>query len=195
LKSVVLSDPSTPAWHALSMLLLQRGKHLESIESVKNKPRITVLGIGNILLQDEGIGVHLIQELAGELHNIDVDLIDGGTSPDIPYLVSEDTDKLIIIDAIDAGDEPGAIYKFTPEDIEQDKASPISLHEIGVLQSLRLMSLENRKPKSTVIIGIQPKTIDYGMELSTDIKKKLPEVIKLVLKEIEETKTATEVLI
>ena len=168
---------------------------MESIESVKNKPRITVLGIGNILLQDEGVGVHLVQELAGELHNTDVDLIDAGTSPDIPYLVSDETDKLIIVDAVDAGDEPGAIYKFTPEDIEQDEASPISLHEIGVLQSLRLMALENRKPKSTVIIGIQPKTIDYGMELSNEVKKKLPKVINLVLKEIEETKTATEVLI
>jgi hydrogenase maturation protease len=166
---------------------------LESIESAKNSPKVTVLGIGNILLQDEGVGVHLIQELADKINDAGIDLIDGGTSPDIPYMVRDDTDKLIVLDAVDAGDEPGAIYRFTPEDIEQNAASPISLHEIGVLESLRLMALENKKPKSTIIIGIQPKTIDYGMELSPEVEKKLPQAINLVLKEIEETNISTEV--
>jgi len=160
---------------------------LEFTGSAKNMPKVTVLGIGNLLLRDEGVGVHLVQRLAGMVDTADVELVDGGTSPDIQYLVSGDTDKLIVIDAVDGGDEPGAVYRFTAEDVTQEAAMPVSLHEIDILDTLKLMSLRQAKPKSTVIIGIQPKTMDYGLELSPEVEKKLPDVINLVLKEIEGT--------
>ncbi|MBM4452081.1 MAG: hydrogenase maturation protease [Chloroflexi bacterium] len=152
----------------------------------KGSPKVTVLGIGNLLLRDEGVGVHLVQRLAGMVDTAGVELVDGGTSPDIQYLVSGDTDKLIVVDAVDGGDEPGAIYRFTAEDVTQDAAMPVSLHEIGILETLKLMSLRQAKPKPTVIIGIQPKTMDYGLELSPEVERKMPDVINLVLKEIEE---------
>jgi hydrogenase maturation protease len=156
-------------------------------------PKVTVLGIGNLLLQDEGVGVHLVQRLASVVDTAGVELVDGGTSPDIQYLVGDDTDKLIVVDAVDAGDEPGAVYRFAADDVEQDSATPISLHEIGIIETLKLMSLRDGKPKSTVVIGVQPKSIDYGLELSPEVERKMPKVIELVLKEIEEAKTATEV--
>jgi hydrogenase maturation protease len=156
-------------------------------------PKITVLGIGNLLLRDEGVGVHLVQRLAGMVDSAGVELVDGGTSPDIQYLVGDDIDKLIVVDAVDAGDEPGAVYRFTAEDVVQDAVTPVSLHQIGILESLRLISLHHGKPKSTVIIGVQPKTMEYGLELSPEVEQKMPDVINLVLKEIEEAKTATEV--
>jgi len=148
-------------------------------------PRVTVLGIGNLLLQDEGVGVHVVQRLSSMVDTAYVELVDGGTSPDIQYLVSDDTDKLIVVDAVDAGDEPGAVYRFNANDVEQDLATPISLHEIGILETLRLMSLRQGKPKSTVVIGVQPKSIDYGLELSPEVEQKMPDVINLVLREIE----------
>jgi len=161
------------------------GRHLEFTGLAKNMPKVTVLGIGNLLLRDEGVGVHLVQRLAGMVDSAGVELVDGGTSPDIQYLVGDDTDKLIVVDAVDAGDEPGAVYRFTAEDVAQDTAMPVSLHEIGILETLRLMALRETKPKSTVIIGIQPKTMDYGLELSPEVERKMPDVINLVLKEIE----------
>ena len=180
-----------------SILLHLRGELLEHTKSVETKtphkahnhvPRITILGIGNLLLRDEGVGVHLVRQLAGsDIGYANLNIIDGGTSPDILSLVDDGIDKLIIVDAVKAGNRPGTIYRFSFDDLDFDSETPISLHEIGVLESLGMMALLNGQPKSTVIIGIEPKTIDYGLELSSEVEEKLPEVIKLVLKEIEET--------
>ena len=159
----------------------------------EGSPRVTVLGIGNLLLKDEGVGVHLVQKLASIVSDANVNIIDAGTYPDFLSLVDDSTDKLIIIDAVKTGDTPGTIYRFRFDDVDLDSAPPISLHDIGVLDSLKMMALLNRQPKSTVVIGIEPKTIDFGLELSPEIADKLSEMIKLVLQEIEETNRAMEV--
>jgi hydrogenase maturation protease len=161
-------------------------------QTLRPSPKITLLGIGNLLLKDEGIGVHLVQKLSGILDNANVKIIDAGTSPDFLSLVDENIDKLIVVDAVKAGNEPGTTYRLTLDDLDLDSTSPISLHEIGVLDSLKTMALFDRLPKSTVIIGIEPKTIDFGLDLSPEVEEKLPELINSVLKEIEET-TAMEV--
>jgi len=158
----------------------------------KGSPRITILGIGNLLLKDEGIGVHLVQKLADVVDKTKVNIIDAGTSPDFLSLVDGNIDKLIVVDAVKAGSEPGTIYRFSPDNLDLDSTWLISLHDIGVLDSLKIMSLFDRLPESTVIIGIEPKTIDFGLDLSPEVEEKLPEIINLVLKEIEET-TAMEV--
>ena len=90
--------------------------------------KIVILGVGNLLLKDEGIGIHVINALQNSPLPTDVDLeiIDGGTSPNIFYLV-EKADKLIIIDAVEGGGEPGAIYRFRPGDITLGDKYIISL--------------------------------------------------------------------
>jgi hydrogenase maturation protease len=159
----------------------------------EGSPKITVLGIGNLLLKDEGVGVHLVQKLTGIVDDANVNIIDAGTYPDFLSLVDGSTDKLIIIDAVKAGDEPGTIYRFSFDNVDLDSAPPISLHDIGVSDSLKMMALLNRQPKSTVVMGIEPKTIDFGLEPSPEVEDKLSEMIKLVLQEIEETNRAMEV--
>ncbi len=145
--------------------------------------RIAVVGVGNLLLRDEGIGVHI----AHALQQIDiphnVKIIDGGTSPDLPHYL-KDIDKLIIIDAVKAGGKPGTIYRFHPHDLNIESERIISLHELGLEQSLRMMSLTGNEPKETVIIGIEPKEIDWGTELSAELQQKIPEIINIVLNEI-----------
>lgn len=162
-------------------------------QTLQNGPRIAVLGIGNLLLKDEGVGVHLVQELTGIVDASNVTIIDGGTSPDIPFLIEKGVDKLIIIDAVKAEDKPGTVYRFSSDNLNLDSVLPVTLHDIGVLESLRMMALLDRQPKSTVIIGVEPKVIDLGLDLSPEVAKRLPEIIKLVCKEIEETNTAMEV--
>jgi hydrogenase maturation protease len=162
-------------------------------QTLEHSPKIAVLGIGNLLLKDEGIGVHLVQELDRIVDANGVTIIDGGTSPDIPSLIEKNLDKLIIVDAVKSDDKPGTIYRFSPDDIDLDSVSPVSVHDVGILESLKMLALLDRQPKSTVIIGIQPKAIDFGLELSPEVAKKLPEIVDLVLQEIEETITAMEV--
>ena len=162
------------------------------IRTLNGNVRIAVLGVGNLLLKDEGIGVHLVQKLSGVVDDTNVKIIDAGTYPDFLSLLDDNLDKLIIVDAVKTGDRPGTIYRFSSDNLDLDSALPVSVHDIGVLDSLKTMALFNRQPKSTVIIGIEPKTIDFGLELSPEIEDVLPEIINLVLKEIEET-TAMEV--
>jgi hydrogenase maturation protease len=162
------------------------------IRTQNGSPRIAVLGIGNLLLKDEGIGVHLVEKLAEVIDDANVKIIDAGTCPDFLSLVEDNLDKLIIVDAVENGDEPGTLYRFHFDVVDLKGAPPFSLHDVGVIDSLRTMALFNQQPKSTVVIGIEPKIIDFGLELSPEIEDKLPKIISLVLKEIEET-TAMEV--
>lgn len=145
--------------------------------------RITVVGVGNLLLKDEGIGVHTTYALQQIDIPHNVKIVDGGTSPDFPYDLKE-VDKLIIIDAVKTGGQPGTIYRFHPHDMDIESEGIISLHELGLEQSLRMMRLMGNEPKETVIIGIEPKEINWGTELSAELQQKIPEIINAVLKEI-----------
>jgi hydrogenase maturation protease len=148
-----------------------------------NIPRIVVIGVGNLLLQDEGIGIHVVQALQEMDLPADVRLIDGGTSPDL-IACTRAGDKLVIVDAARAGGEPGTIYRFLPADLVPGTGVLASAHEMGVVENLGLMSLSGHEPGETVIIGIEPAEIDWGTELSEGLRRKVPDIVRVVLKEI-----------
>jgi hydrogenase maturation protease len=152
-------------------------------------PRIVVIGVGNLLMQDEGIGIHAVQALQAIDLPPDVKLIDGGTSPDL-IAYTRAGDKMIIIDSARAGGEPGTIYRFKPEDITAGKGNLTSAHEMGVVENLNLMTITGNQPAEVVIIGIEPAVIDWGTELSPQLQKRLSDIIKVVLKEIRAGKKA-----
>jgi hydrogenase maturation protease len=155
--------------------------------------RILVLGLGNILLKDEGVGVHIaqmLQELALP-HNVEV--VDGGTASLDVLLLAPGIEKLVVIDALRAGKEAGTIYKARLKSEERDKleqifssGSRISLHQVGLIDALAIAEKMNCSPKEIAIIGIEPKKIDCGLELTDDVKQKIPEIINTVLKEVED---------
>ena len=151
---------------------------------MRNNPKVVVLGMGNLLLKDEGIGVHVAHALqeAPSPDNIELEVVDGATSPDAT-LAFEEADKLIVVDAVQAGDEPGAIYRFRPHDINLDNNGLTSVHQIGLLDNLRLMEIFGRKYQDVVIIGIQPKETDWGIELSAELQQRMYQIIEVVLQE------------
>jgi hydrogenase maturation protease len=144
--------------------------------------KILIVGIGNLLCRDEGIGVHVIQEMKNMKLPDHIDLLDMGTSTMdlISYL--EEVKKLIVIDAMKAGGTPGTIYKCRPEDLLPEEEGPISLHEIGLLESLNMAQKMGIKI-DTVIIGVEPKVLDWGMELSDEVKSKIPTIIEAILRD------------
>jgi hydrogenase maturation protease len=154
-------------------------------ESLKRTShRTVVIGVGNLLMKDEGIGIHVMKALQEMPLPDNVTIIDGGTSPDI-IACTRSGDKLIIVDSARAGGEPGAIYRFQPDDLEDSAGEVLSVHELGVPQNLRLMLLSGNGPSEVIIIGIEPKEIDWGTELSPELEGKIPEIIAVVLKEIK----------
>jgi hydrogenase maturation protease len=146
--------------------------------------KTVVLGLGNALLKDEGIGVHVIHALQHNSIAAEVEIIDGGTSPDITDLI-EEARKLIVVDAARGGGEPGTIYRLALDDITSQGELTLSTHDISLFYSLRLMESLGNSPEETVIIGVEPKEIDLGLELSPELEQKVPSVIKVVLEEIE----------
>ncbi len=97
---------------------------------------------------------------------------------------AEAGDKLVIIDAVKGGNEPGTIYRFHPQDVPLEAPQALSAHDLGVEQSLKLMALAGSQPREVVIIGVEPAEIDWGTELSAGLQNKMPEIVNIVLREI-----------
>jgi len=140
-----------------------------------------VLGIGNVLLRDEGIGCHVVHALEG-IPLPDVKIIDGGTCPDVLQLL-EDADKLVIVDAVKGGGTPGQIYRFHLEDITLEQKPFLSLHDMGLVDNLMLMQLWHSIGE-TIIIGVEPKELEWGLELSPELREKMPQIIDAILSEL-----------
>ena len=147
--------------------------------------KTVVLGVGNELFRDEGVGVHAARILQTGLSTSPsgVEVIDAGTSPDIGPLI-DGADKLIIVDAVRGGCEPGTVYRFTPQQIVADSGVVTSVHQMGILENLSLMGLVGGKPEETVIIGVEPAELESGLELSAKLQERMPKIIKTVLGEI-----------
>ncbi|MDH4067481.1 MAG: HyaD/HybD family hydrogenase maturation endopeptidase [Dehalococcoidia bacterium] len=140
-----------------------------------------VVGIGNVLLKDEGIGCHVVRALE-EVNLSDVEVIDGGTCLDVLQL-SRNADKLIIVDAVKGGGMPGQIYRFHIEDVTLEKKALLSLHDMSLVDTLKLMQLWHNIDEA-VIIGVEPKDIDWGLELSPELREKIPQITDAILAEL-----------
>ncbi len=145
--------------------------------------RVVVLGIGNELLKDDGIGVHVARELAGRTLTTPVEIIEAGTVPDC-WQGDEPISRLVVIDAVYGGSEPGAIYRFSPEDVDFEVRLNRSIHQLSFVDSLKLSEITGNKPEKTVIIGVEPKEVAWGTELSEELRARVPDVVDIVLEEI-----------
>jgi hydrogenase maturation protease len=157
---------------------------LEKIKEKKFK-KILIMGVGNILLKDEGFGIHIVRELEKLELPENVELLDGGVlGPNLLGYI-EDIEKLIVVDIINAKMKPGKILKIKPEQIKNKSQKYFfSFHQIGLLEALNMAEILGRKFE-TIIFAIQPKSIEMGMELSEELKEKIPEMINLILDEIK----------
>jgi hydrogenase maturation protease len=145
---------------------------------------VLVIGVGNVLLSDEGVGVHAIQALE-ELKIPDgVELIDGGTASLEILEFIKGRRKVIFIDSVKGGGEPGALYRFHPEDITPQQPVTSSLHQLGLMEMLSLAELSGQSPGEVVIFGVEPARLDLKLELSAEVAAVLPRLVDLVKKEL-----------
>ncbi len=124
-----------------------------------------ILGIGNILLQDEGAGIHAIRQLADfTTQRDDIELMDGGTLSFTLAGAIEDADNLIVIDAAHYGSEPGTIRVFLGEQMDDFIGSnrKCSVHEVSLIDLMAIALLTDQLPHHRALIGIQPQTIAWG---------------------------------
>ena len=148
-------------------------------------PRILVLGIGNLLWADEGFGVRCVEALneAWQFPE-EVRLLDGGTQGLylLPYV--QETDCLLVFDAVDYGDPPGTLREVVGDQVPRFMgAKKMSLHQTGFQEVLAAAELTGKLPGELVLIGVQPEELeDYGGSLRDVVKAQMPEALALALK-------------
>ncbi len=147
--------------------------------------KVLILGVGNILLSDDGFGVHLINSLADTPFPPNVQVLEAGTVSHQLIPLFRELDHLIIIDVVEAGDTPGSLFRFSPEDLQFTKEQMVSLHQISLIDVLTMAELTGGKPK-TVIIGVQPKDVStWSLELTEPVKAVIPKVKELIFEELK----------
>lgn len=148
---------------------------------------IAILGIGNILLSDDGIGVHVIRRLQHQYKFPEsVRLIDGGTMglDLLPFL--EGIEKLLIIDAVDLKKEHGTIEIITGDKIPSILSSKLSVHQVGLTDLLFAIRMIGTELKEICLIGIQPKSLKTGTELTEEIRRGLKPLMENVLQRLKQ---------
>ena len=146
---------------------------------------ILILGLGNILLGDEGVGVRVIEQLFSHPLPDEIEVIDGGTAGYELINFFEGKEKVIIVDAVKTDDTPGSVYKMDLSIVQEDETVQLSLHQIGLKNVFKMASMMDLNPEVT-LIGIVPKDYqDYNIGLSEEVEKAIPLAIETVLKEIE----------
>ncbi|MGQ9615822.1 MAG: hydrogenase maturation protease [Spirochaetota bacterium] len=152
--------------------------------------RFAIVGVGNILMGDEGAGVEAVR-LIGEMGLPEgVDLIDAGTAffTIAPGLDKHNYKKLFIIDAVKGGGKPGTLYRFTMDEVDcgiGPGKEMLSLHDFGVLEALKLERLIGRLPEEIIFYGIEPEVIKLSMEISPVVRKSLKVLSRRLLDELE----------
>ena len=145
-----------------------------------------IFGAGNLLLTDEGFGVHFIQYLQKRYNFPEgVELYDGGTLGIMVSHMLEDADHVYLVDVIDAKGEPGEIFRYEKEDFMLGtlpvKMSP---HQIGIQEVLALSELRDRCPEKISLFGVIPLSYEAGVELSPLLAEKLPALADLIVGEL-----------
>ena len=144
---------------------------MESLFTAEN----TVLGVGNIILSDEGFGVRVVEYLEKNLtFPENVSLIDGGTlGVELTHFVTG-TKRLLIIDSINGGAKPGTTFHLRGDEIKKHFAQKISAHEVGIQDVLTMLELSGKKIPHVELIGAQPFSLEAGTDLTPEMQKLLP---------------------
>jgi hydrogenase maturation protease len=145
---------------------------------------ILILGLGNPLQGDDGIGCRIADELLTHTLPDNVEVVDGGT-PGIGLLnLFEGRQRVIIIDAAEMGQPPGQVVRFRPEDVTlTGSAQRFSLHRSGVADALALGRELGLALPEMVVFGVQPERVDWGQGLSPKVEAAVPGLIEAILNE------------
>lgn len=156
--------------------------------------KIGVLGIGNLILGDEGFGIHTVQYLEENYIFPDNVLVhDGGTAGIYMSPFLEECDPVFVIDVVDIDAEPGSMHYYSNEDVKAGKISTrMSPHQLGLLEILEICKLRDAAPEKLEFYCVVPKILETTTELSDAVAPRVKEVADLILKRLEEAGVQVE---
>ena len=146
---------------------------------------VLVLGLGNPLRGDDGMGSRVVEELIRRELPEGVTALDGGTGGLDLLQVLEGWERVVVVDAADVGREPGQFVRFTPDQARlAEAADRFSLHHAGLSEVLALANALGRTLPEMVVFGVQPAEVDWREGLSLAVENALPALVDAVLKDV-----------
>ena len=149
--------------------------------------RVTILGLGNILLSDEGVGVHVVNEFQKRYQVPGhVEIVDGGAAglDLIPFI--EGREKVVMVDAVNFDREPGYIDVLENEQIPVRLTQKASMHHLGLMDVLCIVRLSGNVPEDMCIVGIQPGSLELGLDMTPPIWDKQEALIDRLVQKLRE---------
>lgn len=160
--------------------------------SSSDNPNILILGIGNILMSDEGVGIKVIEKLEQDYSlPPNITLLDGGTAGYTLLDIMKDYEKIIIIDAVLGGKEPGTIYRLTANDIMTKPELKLSGHQIDLSEVVALAQKLRELPE-LLLFGVEPASMDYSTEIGPEVSGVMDRLIETILDELSSAPTFKE---
>lgn len=147
-----------------------------------------VLGIGNTLLKDEGVGIHVIRALRESAASADgVDYLDGGTLSFTLAGPIEEAEQLIVVDAAELKAPPGTVRMLVGDEMDAFVSGKrkASVHEVGLTDLMTIAKLTGRWPDRRALVAIQPREVDWGEHCSPEVAAAVPEACRLVRDQLE----------
>ena len=152
---------------------------------------ILVLGLGNLVMTDDALGVCVVAELARRYRFPEqVALLDGGTLglDLLPRL--EGVDRLLVIDALQMGAQPGEVFRLEGEEVPRAFANKLSVHQMGLQDLLAVAELQGHLPAELIVWGVQPAVLEMGLEMSAAVSAAVGKVVAAVVGELERWQAA-----
>lgn len=161
---------------------------------MEDKKKIGILGIGNLIVGDEGFGVHAVRYLEENYEFPDTVLIrDGGTAGIYMSPFLEECDPVLVIDVVDIDAEPGSMHYYSNEDVKAGKISTrMSPHQLGLLEILEICKLRDAAPETLEFYCVVPKELNTSTELSDVVAPRVKEICEIVLKRLSEMGVETK---
>jgi hydrogenase maturation protease len=151
--------------------------------------RITILGVGNILLKDEGVGVRVIERLDNDFQFPDhIRIVDGGVLGMRLMGIVADADVLIVVDAVQNNQPPGTLYRLAGDQVPRRVLAKQSMHQLDLPEVLALCSAIDHTPE-TIVIGVEPEDIHtMDMELTATVYGKVDALVSMIIAELKQLK-------
>lgn len=145
-----------------------------------------VLGLGNLLCQDDGTGLHLLRELQRCAHRtLDVAWIDGGVIGMGLLPLVESCSHLLVLDALDVGARPGTVVELDRANLRVYGSHVLSQHQVTFTEVLEMAVLRSTLPPHLSIVGVQPKSMSLGLDLSAEVFRAIPDAVARAIRVLE----------
>lgn len=146
--------------------------------------RTVVVGIGNLIHTDDGLGVHALKKLQDDPRlPKDVTLIDGGTHGIELLAYLYESSRLLFLDAVDIGEQPGTLVRMAGSELRSLPCGA-SVHQLGLADLLTTLPLVSDAPREMVLLGVQPASTDWGTELSAPVEAALEGLVEAVVEQL-----------